>query len=112
MHTLNEVKASSTQIDRSLQESTEVKRQLMLEYDQFKDICSHAARLFIGITQNYNLSVTVFTSLYEKSIKTNEVIQYSSIIYFDFSMDSCAIFNRISIQKQPMNIWFDLLIIC
>lgn len=70
---MNEVKASSTLIDNSLLESTEVKQKLMLEYNQFRDICNRAAKLFIGINQNYNLSVAVFTTLYVNSIRANEV---------------------------------------
>lgn len=53
----------------------------MQEYDQFRDICSRAAKLFIGINQSYNLSVTVFTSLYEKSIKINEVTLKYAIFF-------------------------------
>lgn len=73
LQTLNEVKASSTLIDNSLRESAEVKEKLLLEYDQYRDICNRAAKLFIGINHNYNLSVAVFTTLYVKSISANEV---------------------------------------
>lgn len=80
LQTLNEVKASSTKIDASLRESNEIKQKLMLEYDQFRDICNRAAKLFIGINQNYNLSVAVFTTLYVKSIKVNEVREKCSFL--------------------------------
>lgn len=73
LETLNEVKTSSSQIDLSLQESTEIKRKLMEEYEQYKDICNRAARLYVGINQIYAMSVNVFMSLYVKSISLEKV---------------------------------------
>lgn len=73
METLNEVKTSSSQIDYSLQESTDIKRKMMQEYEQYKDICSRAAKLYVGINQIYSLSVNVFMSLYVKSINLEKV---------------------------------------
>ena len=72
LQTLNEVKASSSSIDWSLQESKEIKEKLMREYDQYKDICFKAAHLFTGINQIYSMPVTVFTSLFIKSIQSSD----------------------------------------
>lgn len=70
---MNDVKTSSTQIDLSLQQSTEVKRTLMTEYEQYKEICSRAANLYVGINQIYAMAVNVFMSLYVKIIHLEKV---------------------------------------
>lgn len=73
METLNEVKTSSSQIDLSLQESTEIKRKLIGEYEQYKDVCSRAASLYVEINHIYSMPVNVFMSLYVKSISLEKV---------------------------------------
>ena len=73
LQTLNEVKTSSSQIDLSLQESAEIKRKLMGEYEEYKDVCSRAANLYVGINQIYVMPVNVFMSLYVKSISLEKV---------------------------------------
>lgn len=98
LQTLNEVKASSTMIDQSLRESTEVKQKLMLEYDQFRDICHRSAKLFIGINQNYNLSVAVFTSLYVKSIEAYEVMR--TMIFIQENHDTKLLFFSLGIRSE------------
>lgn len=50
----------------------------MDEYNQYKTICEKAAKLFIGITEIYNISETVFTSLFLKSIKSSEEFDQTS----------------------------------
>lgn len=85
METLNEVKTSSSQIDLSLQESTEIKMKLMEEYGQYKDICGRSASLYVGINQIYSMSVNVFMSLYVKSISIEKVCQKKLI-----SSDLCS----------------------
>lgn len=67
------MKTSSTQIDQSLHESAEIKRKLMSEYEQYKDICNRAAKLYVGINQIYAMSVNVFMSLYVKTISLEKV---------------------------------------
>lgn len=67
------MKTSSSQIDLSLQESVEIKRKMMQEYEQYKDICNRAAKLYVGINQIYAMSVNVFMSLYVKSISLEKV---------------------------------------
>lgn len=77
--TLNEVKQSSVSIDLSISESSQVRTKLMGEYNQYQLVCKEAARLFIGITSIYNLSVDAFTTLFLRSINSNEVCE----IYVD-----------------------------
>lgn len=73
LETLNDVKTSSTQIDLSLQESAEIKRKLLREYEQYKDVCGRASSLYVGINQIYAMPVNVFMSLYVKSISLEKV---------------------------------------
>lgn len=73
LETLNEVKTSSHQIDVSLQESSEIKRKLMTEYEQYKDICSRAAKLYVEINTIYIIPVNVFMVLYVKCISLEKV---------------------------------------
>lgn len=100
LQTLNEVKTSSSQIDLSLQESTEIKRKLMSEYEQYKDACSRAANLYVGINQIYAMPVNVFMSLYVKSISLEKVeccesifiiVFFSSILRFNHSIEFAGI---------------------
>lgn len=76
LRTLNEVKASSHNIDVSLTESNEVKAKLMQEYEVYKKVCFKMASMYIGIDKIYSLSVTVFTSLYVKSMQSHKVMSY------------------------------------
>lgn len=74
LKTLNEIKESTTSIDKSLQESADVRMKLMKEFEWFNEICQNAAHFFIGINQIYkNISVSVFLSLFLKCIKNQEV---------------------------------------
>lgn len=71
--TLNEVKQSSDSIDKSITESSQVRSKLMEEYNQYRVLCEEAAQFFIGFSGIYNLSVSNFTSLFLKSINSQEV---------------------------------------
>ena len=102
LETLNEVKTSSTQIDRSLHESAEIKRKLMSEYEQYKDICNRAAKLYVGINQIYAMSVNVFMSLYVKTISLEKVCEMAifhskwynqSLSDFSFNLFTCDLIS-------------------
>lgn len=69
LRTLNEVKESSLKIDKSLQESFNLKSALEEEYKQYRDICSKAASLFLGINRKYELSSIVFSNLYLQTLE-------------------------------------------
>lgn len=73
LKTLNEVKESSASIDQSLVESGQIRRKLMLEYDQYRGVCENAAKFFNGINKIYKITVTVFTNLFLKSISHQDV---------------------------------------
>lgn len=71
LQTLNQVKESSLKIDKSLKESSNIKATLEEEYKQYRDICSKAATLYIGINRKYELSSIVFSSLYLQALEMN-----------------------------------------
>lgn len=103
---MNEVKTSSSQIDLSLQESTEIKTKLMEEYGQYKDICSRSASLYVGINQIYSMSVNVFMALYVKSISIEKVHKNKSNSFVTI----CGVHSLFHISNIPgvwsaSNIW-------
>lgn len=74
MDTLNEVKISSVEIENSLEESTNLRSKLELEYKQYNNICSRAANLYVGISQIYSISVDSYTQIFEKCVSIERVI--------------------------------------
>ena len=73
LSTLNDVKESSKLIDKSLQESTEIRAKLMLDYNQFKSICNKAANFFIEIGPIYKMSVDTFTDMFLLQMQEDEI---------------------------------------
>lgn len=80
LSTLTEVKESSRSIEVSLAESSGVRSQLMEQFAQYRPMCEGAARFYIEIRRIYNVSVTVFTELFLKSIESQEV--YIQEVYY------------------------------
>lgn len=78
---MNEVKESSAAIDKSITESNKVRVKLMEEYNQFRIVCNDAAKFYIEISQIYNMSVAVFSSLFLKSLNTQEVLIYNILAF-------------------------------
>lgn len=76
------MKESSALIDKSLVESGQIRKKLMLEYDQYKTVCENAAKFFDGITKIYKITVTVFTNLFLKSISNQDVSKSSQVDTF------------------------------
>lgn len=73
MDTLNEVKVSSMEIENSLEESKSLRSKLDLEYKQYKNICSRAANLYIGISQIYSITVDSYMQIFEKCVNIERV---------------------------------------
>lgn len=71
--TLTEVKESSSSIEVSLNESSAVRSKLMEQFAQYQQMCNGAARFYIEIRRNYNISVAVFTKLFLISIDGQDV---------------------------------------
>ncbi|XP_055916348.1 cytoplasmic dynein 2 heavy chain 1 [Eupeodes corollae] len=88
LKTLNEVKESSSHIDKSLKESAVVKDTVLEEYNQFQVLCSNAANFYIGLSKLYEVSPVVFTNLYLKSVElvedTDESKIYASLVRTTF----------------------------
>lgn len=70
----------------------------MDEYNQYRGICESAAKLFIGIAKIYNMSETVFTALFLKSIKETEDLDqtgtYRQLVRLTYSTLSRSISKK------------------
>lgn len=66
--TLNEIKGSSVEIERSLDESYQIRVKLMGNYNQYKEICNHSAAFFIGISKIYEINTKSFTTIFLQSL--------------------------------------------
>lgn len=62
--TLNQMKESSVEIERSLNESHEVRTKLLEDYNQFKEICSQSATFYVGISKIYEINAKSFTNIF------------------------------------------------
>ena len=62
--TLNQIKESSVDIEKSLSESHEVRVKLLENYNQFKEICSTSAIFYVGISKIYEINSKSFTSIF------------------------------------------------
>lgn len=62
--TLNQIKESSTEIEKSLNESRDIRVQLLENYNQFKEICSHSASFYVGISKIYEINAKSFTTIF------------------------------------------------
>lgn len=62
--TLNQIKESSVDIEKSLTESHEVRVKLLENYNQFKEICSQSASFYVGISKIYEINAKSFTNIF------------------------------------------------
>jgi len=62
--TLNQIKESSTDIEKSLNESHEVRIKLLENYNEYKDICSQSAAFYVGMSKIYELHPKSFTKIF------------------------------------------------
>ena len=62
--TLNQIKESSVGIEKSLNESHEVRTKLLEAFNQFKDICSSSATFYVGISKIYEINAKSFTNIF------------------------------------------------
>lgn len=62
--TLNQIKESSVEIEKSLNESHEVRVKLLENYNQFKEICSQSASFYVGISKIYEINSKSFTNIF------------------------------------------------
>ena len=66
--TLNEIKGSSVEIEKSLDESFQIRVKLMANYNQYKEICNRSAAFFIGISKIYEINAKSFTTIFLQSL--------------------------------------------
>ncbi|XP_055534643.1 cytoplasmic dynein 2 heavy chain 1 [Wyeomyia smithii] len=64
LNTLNSIKASASSIEKSLEEFASIRDQLMEHYSRRKELCSLAARFYMGIRRFYTINVAKFTSIF------------------------------------------------
>lgn len=62
--TLNQIKESSIDIEKSLDESHDIRVKLLEDYDQFKEICSQSATFYVGISKIYEINAKSFTNIF------------------------------------------------
>jgi dynein heavy chain 2 len=62
--TLNQIKESSVDIEKSLNESHEIRVKLFDNYNQYREICSQSASFYVGIAKIYELNPNSFTKIF------------------------------------------------
>uniref|UniRef100_A0A1I8Q9V5 Dynein heavy chain, cytoplasmic n=1 Tax=Stomoxys calcitrans TaxID=35570 RepID=A0A1I8Q9V5_STOCA len=73
LKTLNEVKESSSFIDKSLKESSQVKDTLLADYTPLRDLCSKASKFYINLSHSYDLSSLVFIKLFLNALELHDI---------------------------------------
>lgn len=62
--TLNQIKESSADIEKSLNDSHEVRIKLFDNYNEYKEICGQSATFYVGISKIYELHPKSFTKIF------------------------------------------------
>lgn len=62
--TLNQIKESSVDIEKSLNESHDIRVKLLEDYNQFKEICCQSATFYVGISKIYEINAKSFTNIF------------------------------------------------
>lgn len=62
--TLNKIKQSSMEIEKSLNESHDVRIKLMENYNQYKEICSKAATFYVNVSKIYEIDSKSFGNIF------------------------------------------------
>lgn len=62
--TLNQIKESSVDIEKSLNESHDIRLKLLEDYNQFKEICNQSASFYVGISRIYEINANSFTKIF------------------------------------------------
>lgn len=73
LKTLNEVKESSSIIDKSLRESSQVKETLLADYTQLRELCLKASVFYINLSSCYELSSLVFIKLFLYALELHDI---------------------------------------
>lgn len=78
LQTLNEVKESSSFIDKSLKESALVKETLLADYKQLREFCFKASQFYMGLTRTYDISALIFINLCLRALENFDLKNSSS----------------------------------
>ncbi|KAI8114967.1 Cytoplasmic dynein 2 heavy chain 1, partial [Lucilia cuprina] len=73
LKTLNEVKESSSFIDKSLKESSEIKDTLLADFTALRELCSKASWFYVNLTSCYELSSMVFIKLFLNALELHDI---------------------------------------
>ena len=73
LKTLNEVKESSSVIEKSLQESSKIKGTLLEDYTSLRDLCSKASMFYIKLSKCYELSSMIFIKLFLNALELHDI---------------------------------------
>lgn len=76
LSTLNNIKESSSLIEKSLEESYKVRAKLMENYEQNKDICQRSAQFYMGISKIYELNIVTFTHKFLEVMNVQKVSDF------------------------------------
>lgn len=72
LSTLNEVKESSNFIDNSLKESAGVKKSLLSDYTNLRELCTQSAKFYMELTVSYELPALAYIQLFLNSLQAFE----------------------------------------
>lgn len=101
--TLNQIKESSAGIEKSLNESHNIRVKLLENYNEYKDICSQSASFYVTISKSYDLNPASFEKIFLNVLeKQNEYGDFSSP-FAEIVRKTYFILNRsISRTEQPL----------
>ncbi|XP_065356058.1 cytoplasmic dynein 2 heavy chain 1 [Calliphora vicina] len=105
LKTLNEVKESSSIIDKSLKESSHIKSTLLADYTALRELCSKASLFYINLTSCYELSSIVFIKLFLNALELHDIGGHNSSAQIELKFYSqlvreCFQYLARSIQKD------------
>lgn len=97
--TLNQIKESSVGIEKSLNESHEVRTKLLEAFNQFKEVCSQSASFYVGISKIYEINSKSFTNIFLEVLDKQK--DYSDLTdpFNDIVKKTYLLLNR-SIKKS------------
>lgn len=73
LNTLNNIKESTVTIEKSLQESYQIRINLMEGFEKHRLICDQISNFYMGISRVHNLDVSKFIQLFLNVVKEGNV---------------------------------------
>lgn len=69
-------------IEKSLEESYNVRSKLMVNYENYKEICQQSATFFMGISKIYEINVVAFTNKFLEVMSMQKVSFFYKFLEF------------------------------